>query len=441
MILDQFGSPIDNFDDDLQGSWRVVGGVGAALKLPSGLDLLTHLNRRETQKASVVAYYLNPLLYGAVEVIKAFVLGAGLSYGEFADKRAQACLEDFWFENDLEALAERYFTEHLLTGESLTVFPRAFKGDQPARVGLFDVVNGTMEISTPEGMPDRVDTIRINSSRTLQQGEYHWQANEALFNDPRGWPVVSRAVGPSLAYINFINSRIRVHEIASRINAIYYALADSDKALDDKAKRFRNMPRNGSVLTLGMTKDGQSEKFEFASRNVNAGDSSVDGKMIKQLVCIVLGLPDHYLAEGGGVTRTTADSMGAPARKGFERRQRVVSRWINGIFRMELMRRNGPERLYTVQSVRLTPAGDRVVSKRRVSARLMEVPLGFPELNDEDLQGLVAQVRAAAELRLASRQTLAAQMGYDYAAEVEYLAGEAPLPTPPQPQPDPPSSQ
>jgi hypothetical protein len=429
VILDQYGQPVTSRQEDaqdMQGGWQLTGGVGGPVTLPQQVRLLGALSRADTQRAAIVTWYLNPLLYGAVEVIKSFVLGTSVTYGDHPDKTVQAVMEEFWAANNFETLTERWFTEHLLLGENLTIWPdpkRFTRRDQAARIGQYGVIDGQLTFKTQPGLPDVIDTIGIAGKRTLREGEYVWAAHDSILNDVRGWPVVGRALGPALAYLNFINARTKVHDLASRINAVYYAFAKDDKELAAKAARFRTIPRNGAVLTLGMHPDtGKSEKFEFHTPDLKAQDAAIDAKLIKQLLAVALGLPEHYLAEGGGVTRTTADSMGEPARKGFQRRQRTVWNWLQTTFRTELARRN-PDGLF------ITKKG----SRKRVPVSQVEFPFNFPSLQNEDLPALVAKVSLAAKNRLASRETLTAELGYDPALEKERLASEEAQNPAPQP--------
>ncbi|MHA0043006.1 hypothetical protein [Deinococcus sp. PEB2-63] len=433
MILDQYGQPVTARHEDaqdMQGGWQLTGGIGGPVTLPQQVRLLGALSRADTQRAAVVAWYLNPLLYGAVEVIKSFVLGTSVTYGDHPDKTVQAVMEEFWAANSFDTLVERWFTEHLLLGENLTIWPdpkRFTRRDQAARIGQYGVIDGQLTFKTAPGLPDVVESIGIAGKRTLRQDEYVWSAHDTLLNDVRGWPAVGRALGPALAYLNFINARTKVHELASRINAVYYAFAKDEKELNAKAGRFRNVPRNGAVLTLGMHPEtGKREEFEFHIPDLKAQDSAVDAKLIKQLLAVALGLPEHYLAEGGGVTRTTADSMGEPARKSFQRRQRTVWNWLQATFRTELTRRY-PDGTFT------TKKG----SRKRVSAAQVEFPFNFPSLQNEDLTALIAKINLVARERLASRQTMTAELGYDPAAEAEKLASEAKEAETNGPNPDP----
>lgn len=431
-LLDQYGGPLE--DAAIPNGGVQPGYLGSTSGLPVGWSYtddtqvqVLSLDRTTLQRGCYIAWLLNPLLYGALEVIKGFTVGDGLSYAKLDDKKAQIALEEFWAANDLDQLSVRWHTEYMLMGECLTLFPPNMAGvNRPARVGLYRVMDGGFTLYREAGMPDRVERIDIGigkSRRTLEPGDFIWSAEGAILNEVRGMPPVARALGAALAYVDFINSRIGVHKLASRINAVYYAFANDANDLKVKAARYRNLPKNGSILTLAMNPQGVSEKFEIVAADAKAVDSAADGRAIRQLLAVALGLPEHYLSEGSGTNKSTADSMGKPARVGFQNKQAQVRRWLTKLFRLELKRRYGPDQLYSVLETEMV-AGVKKTRKKRVTADLLEPNLIFPTLDDEDLQGLVEKVKAAAELRLASRQTLSGQMGYDPALEFEIMASE-----------------
>ena len=433
MILDQYGQPIQEAGtslDRISGGWIQTGGIGTSVTPTSLLAL--NVSREDVRTVSRAAYLLNPLLFGAVSVMHSFVLGEGLSYGDMPDKRAYSALEEFWAVNDLDQLANRWLTEYLVDGENLTLFPRdgegqAAKASGPARIGFYDVSH-SLELRTEDGVPTHITSVKLGE-REYQEGAFVWSANEQLWNDPRGWPLVMRAITPALAYVNFVNSRIRVHEIQSRINGLYKAFTysnDPGAELKAKASVYSAMPRNGAILTVHKDRQsGESEEFGFLETKANAADSKEDARLIRLLISAALQIPEHYLGEGGSVTRTTADSMGEPARRAFARLQNSFRGYLNRLYRLELKRRFGDAQRYTVRRVTVSEDGlTRKVETKKVSADVLEGPWLFPSLRNEDLEALEKKVRVANELTLASKQTLAGELGYDYALELERMAQE-----------------
>jgi len=412
-------------DPGLRGGWIEASGLSAQAS-PIDKIIGLKLNRQTERRASRAAYMVNPVLWGALEVISSFVIGEGVSYGEIADTKGMQAIEDFWFENDIDELIRRFFTEWMVDGENLTIFPE-FEPDGTPEVALYDV-DDYLNLKTKPGLPHKVQSAEvvlagdtIENPTTLQSDQFTWMANDSLWNDPRGWPVIMRAIGPAFAYVGFVNTRMRVHDIQARINALYWAFANDQKELDAKAEKYKNLPKTGRVLTLHKLPTGEKEEFEFLETKANAVDSVADGRQIRLIFALAMNLPEHYLGEGGDVNRSTADAMGAPTKKAFKKKQQYVKRWLDMITRTMLIRKFGAKARYTVKKYRANDNGGIDVSSSRVPATRLEFPWLFPEINDEDAMGLVRRVQLAAQFRLASQETLSGMMGFDWAAELERL--------------------
>lgn len=441
MLVDAHGRPLaptlmSESPLDLHSGWVQASGI-TGMALNRGARNLGSLDgeRGMVRTTARLAYLLNPVLAGAVDVLHGLVLGAGVTYGVMDDKRAQVAMEEFWFVNDWDKKLARWFTEYTVDGENLTRFSKA--SAEPARVGFVDVAD-PIELQTEEGMPDNVTGVKLNRTTTLTEGEFVWTAHDSLWNDPRGWPVIMRAIGPALAYVKFIDARIRLHDLQARVNAVYKAFAygsEKQAELQAKADVYSRIPNDGHVLTLH--KDhvtGQSEEFDFLTGSVTAADSQADARAILRMMGLALNLPDHYLGVGDTGNRATTRSMAEPTLRSIARRQGTVRSYNNRVFQLELKRRYGPDRTYIVKRVTVRDDGlTRVVTRHKVKAELLEFPLALPTLQGEELDALVKKVALAATRGLASRQTLSAELGYDYALEVENMAQEQP----PQPAPVP----
>jgi len=419
------GFATSTLDPGLRGGWIHSGGLDVP-GTPVSLLLGMQLNRDVERKAARTAYMINPVLQGALETIHGFIMGEGVSYGETGDKGVDQHVEDFWFANDFEALAMRWFMEFLIDGEGLTIFPNRVRPDEAARIGFYDV-DDHMKIETVDGMPNHIKRIEVkhvdpSKTRWIPNDRLVWKAHNAFWNDPRGWPVIMPAIGPSLAYVGFANTRMKIHDLQSRINAIYWAFAADNKELQTKAAQYAEMPETGHVLTMHKLPTGEKEEFEFLETRTNASDSAPDGRLIRLILAVALNLPEHYLGEGGDVNRTTADAMGAPAKKAFKRKQKWVRDWMNAVFRTEIKRRDGPDKKYTVKKYKTREGGALDISTSQVPIDIFEFAWLFPEINDEDAMGLVRKVELSAERKLASKQTLSGLLGYDWAAEVERMS-------------------
>lgn len=430
MILDEFGHPITpaaSTEPGLRGGWVLTGGLAHGSSVPESVGLYG-VDRRMERRKSRIAYYLNPVYWGALQVTQGYVIGDAFSWGDHPDKRVREVVDDLASLNHLPDMAERFWTEFMLDGENATVWVGDLQRDQPARLAFLDVDRG---VDLTHSVTAGVTGLRADRE-TWDAGQFVWSAWDALYNDPRGWPVARHAVDPCVAYVNLLNARLRQQDLQGRINAVYKALiygtSPEAKLAEQKAKAsaYGRVPRDGAVVTLAMDPEsGRSESLEFLDPGRGASDAASDARLLRLVTAVVIGVPEHYLGEGGNVTRTTADSMGDPARRALLRRQAVVRSWLDRVVRAELARRDGPGRRYKTQVVEYADDGrTRKVATRMVPAARIEVPWVFPDLTSDDVLSLTALVRMAVERRLMSQQTARARLGLDPAVEAERIAIE-----------------
>lgn len=428
-------SGVGGIDPGLSGGWIKAGG---SITSPTSISQILGqpIYRVIERTAARLAYFRNPLVYGGLEMFKGMLLGDSLSYGELSDDRAQAAWAEFWEFNELHEMAERYLTEYMVDGENIMLWPTDSKDlrrrrDQPALVGMYDVARG-WEYETAKGRPDRLVAILTDDDVLYEQGQFVFTGNMAgYWNDPRGWPAIMQAVPPALSYINFVNHRIRIHAVQSRINAIYKTFidpnkyptaADQTKILKDRAAAFGQIPEDGAVVTLQKDpRSGESEDFELPSRPADATDSAEDGRLIRMLFGVALNLPLFMLGDGEDPNRSTSRSQLQATIMSMRRRQQVVWRWCQKIGRAELVRRYGPAQTYEIKKREMN--GPTIsVTTTRVTAGELELPVSLPEINDETVDLLLQSLKYARQEGWVSDQTGAAQLGYDLLEEREKQA-------------------
>lgn len=445
MILDQFNRPIQAALPEVEaavpgmrtGGWAEAGTVDPGANRAYGID-------RETQRrASRLAYYVNPLISGLVgNILVPYVVGDDFSYGVLDDRDARLALDEFWAHNDLASLGERIWTEYLIDGESAVVFERDREGDAaPARIGLVDLDKGIkLEHDTMNGVT-AIETQGPKFTRAVwEQGEFVWTAHSALFNDPRGWPVMMQAIPAALSYIGLINSRLRMHDIQARINGVYKAFYKNgeDDKFKAKSQQFRRIPRDGNILTLA--KDpvtGHSEELDFLKGDRGASDAASDARLLRLLISAALAVPPTWLGDAESSNRASSAEMNGPPLIAMKRRQSTFRGMMTRIFRLELLRRFGPEKRYLVRYSETKtdrtgqPIGKSVKTKR-VPAELLDIPWTLPQLNDATLDEIIRKVEMLAAQGLASKQTQQELIGLDVSEELERLGnegGNAPQPS------------
>lgn len=453
-------------DPGLRGGWTYADGGGR----PALRAGRYGVNREAERLRCRSVYFLNPLFQAAMRIATSFLIGDAFTYGEVQDKTARLGLEEFWQANNLGTLmSERWLTEFFLDGENATVFPTGDAdpgADAPARVGFLDLEAGVrVESDTAVGTTasDMVTALHLRQNlreRTWDRGEFVWTANDALWNDPRGFPLVSGAVDAAMAYIALANHRLNIHEVQQRVVGIYTAMLNPSEADGGEAKwrmkaaAFRHMPPKGAIVPLitkpghvdkeGNRYDGVTEKLEFPRPASGASDAASDMGVFLRLVGLCLGgLPEHWLGEGGTVTRTTANNMSLPAVRLGQMRQATVRGYLDRLLRTELLRR-WPGRLYTVSTTRTSADGlTRVRSRQRLPAERLEFPWVLPSITEESLETTLRVVTAMADRGWISDQTGAGRLGVDVPTEVELMAaagrtfGQARTPIPlPGAEPD-----
>lgn len=394
-------------------------------------------NRDTARRQARRAFFTNPLFGAAVEIAVALIIGDEFTYSPLnADKAAQAVLADLWDANDLgNLMSNRLVTEYLLDGELCAVFPLQDIGDQAARIAHLDI---DRRVTVKSSVMDGVTQIRTPDSSggelIWEAGQFVWTAHNALWNDPRGWPVAMRAVAPAEAYLNLLGHRLNTHDLQGRILGVQTVFVDrkdpnSRAVFNEKRQAYRRLPRKGGVLTLAkvLADDGKtivSDEITFNSPASGAANAQHDARAFVRLTALaLLGLPEHYLGEGGTVTRTTADSMTLPAIRSVKRIHAALRSHLDRIFRAELVRRHGPDRLYTVTTHEVSADGlNRTPKKKRVRAGQIEVPWAFPPITQDSLEERIRRAEAAQRNNWASPQSLSASLDFDPAEESERMA-------------------
>jgi hypothetical protein len=399
----------------------------------AGQQIVLPVTRDRQRLLARVAYFLNPVISSAVEVAQAFVIGDSFTYGAMDDERAQATLEEFWALNGLDVLADRMETEFALDGESLVVWPQDV-GDQAAKVVLADVDDlRELQYDPYEG----VRRVKLNghaaNDLTFERGEFVWRDGfKSLYNDPRGYSPIYTAIEYANKYLELIAYRMGFHDLASRLMAIYHTVVDMNQPPEkvrrdfkEKSGVFAAIPPGRNILTLARSMDGKvQEDMQFVSTSTRFGDAANDFKVLLRLVGFVLGMPEHFMGEGGGVTRTTAGEMANPVVRVTKRRHSRSRRFLTQVLQTECIRRNGADRLYATIKTRRLPGGDLVRGEAKVPAGMLEFPWIYPNPESMNLEEVTKQVQLGLEQRIMSVQTAQERIGLDPLTEEARLARE-----------------
>lgn len=391
----------------------------------------------ETQHAPVddqartrTAYDTTPLLNAAVGTVSDLVLGTGVTYGQMDDPTAQQALEAWYDLNQVEELSKEMLRDWLLDGVLLPVIADDAPPTQPAWVNLWDTLNHPVELQAERGNPRSITGIVLPREQRahVKPESFALRRNLPARRDPTtltltlGVSPLATAINPALAHARLLELRLRLHEIRGRLNAVYYAFATSREELQAAAARFKHIPRDGNMATLWRDRDtGQSEQLELLTAKAEGADAEKDIRAYVRAVASVAGIPEHYLAVSDTGNRATAESMSEPMVRRMEALQQLIVGLLTELFRKELARRFGPDRLYA-QTVIEVGGLTRTRKTIRVPASQLTIPFDTPPVRNTDAD--TTRVLAALNAGLISNQTATRELGYDPALEAELKSNE-----------------
>lgn len=359
------------------------------------------------------AHGLNDLVTASVETLAALTLGVGMTYGKFGNAVLDEALEEWWLLNSADDLAHDALIHGFLTGEMLGLIAQNGSRNAAAWVNLVDTVKTRLEVLTADGNPRNVTGLKIqldNREVTKNPAEFQWFNTGAAFNKTRGVPPFYAALKPAESFAALGEYRLRLHAIRARLNFVLKIFAANRAEYRQKAAQLRKLPDSGHGVVLQKDPStGQAEEFEMALTNTDARDAKADIDTFRQRVAMVFGIPEHFLAVGDTANRSTAESMEKPAQVKVEKWQNIIIRFMQDLFRKELIRRFGARSEFKI--------GDETVPVTRVFA-----PFALPPVL-ETATDLAALQFAWAE-GLVSRETLQERLDLDTALEEERLNKE-----------------
>jgi hypothetical protein len=223
-------------------------------------------------------------------------------------------------------------------------------------------------------------------------------------------------------YKDWLIDRVRINKFKSAFLWDVTIQGGTKASLDAKAAEYGRPPEPGSVLI-----HNESEQWKAVQPMIDAGNVAADGHAIKLMVAMGAGLPEHYLAEGGDVNRATAQEMGLPVVKKYQRRQDTIGYILRALI-------------------------ERAITEAQAAGTLPRTidttyTIAFPDLKAENTAeiGTAAwhmgqAVHTALQLGIVSHETATRLFLQSCRYETDYLDEKKRIDadTPPRPQPAPP---
>ena len=319
--------------DPDEGKWR---------PLSRGERDLSPVNHERALKLAYYLYETNPIAHRIIEITKDFVVGEGIRFSS-PDPEVQRVLNEFWHDpvNLWDLKQHQKALELSLYGEQCyPVFVNPIDGH--VRLGYIDPLEIKDVITDPENCEvvrevvlfageRRLKVIGEDEDSGLLAGECFYFAINKVSNAKRGRSDLLCLIDWIDLYDKFLFSRA---ERAHLLNAFVWdvTLSGMNEAQIQKwLQANTSPPKPGSIRA-------HNEKVEWktVAPNLASHDATHEARLLRNQILGGAGLPEHWFAEGGEVTRATAAEMGEPTIKRLTSRQRYFKHMIEFIFRFVL---------------------------------------------------------------------------------------------------------
>lgn len=324
--------------------WHPLGGSGREVGYATHLDNIAN---------SVEAYRSNPLAHRLIELTTDFVLGKGMRLVA-RDNALQAFVNDFW-SHPLNRLATRQYeicTELSVSGEVFVTF-HTNPYDGMSYLRLLPAQNIDRIETNPNDIEDEL-RFHHNAALTAVDGVTTPDAADLPVlgrwwnkSDCRHF-VINRLVGsvrgqgdlvPMLPWLrrykDWLTDRVRINRFKGAFLWDITLKGASKQALLSRQAELASPPQAGSVIV-----HNDMEEWKAVQPDIDAQAVEPDGKAMRLMIAAGAGVPLHFLAEGESATRSTAEEMGPPTYRHYERRQLFFGSLMTDLA-LEAARRSG----------------------------------------------------------------------------------------------------
>lgn len=276
------------------------------------------------------AYHRNPIAKRAVNYVASFVVGEGFNLScrnEDVEKILQAFIENP--ENDARGYERQAVIDLLVDGELVTRF-----FEESGEVVMVPQRPWELRrIKTEWGFFRRPLLYRFE--RQISEGDWysgsrteieevdaaaiHHVAINRHGYELRGRPELYTVLPWLRAYKEWLENRARQNHWRNALLWWVKVKAANANVIAQVAARYRRPPTPGSIAVTS-----ENEEWSALQNNVGAGDAAEDGRQIKLMAAVGMGLPEYFLGDGENANLATAKEQALPALTTFADFQRVM---------------------------------------------------------------------------------------------------------------------
>lgn len=371
------------------------------------------------------AYQRNPIANRAVKYVASFVVGEGFRLTA-SHAGVERVLRDFIAnpDNAVREYERQAVIDLLVDGELVLRF---FAGDDAAAGQVVMVAQRPWEllwIETEPGFFRRPISYRFR--RYISAGDASGAGVETRLEDVpaaqilhvainrhgyelRGRPELYAVLPWLRAYKEWLENRARQNHW--RNSLLWHVRVKSSNAatIAAVAARYRKPPTPGSVA---VTSD--NEEIHAVTNPVGGADAGEDGRQIKLMSAVGMGIPEYFLADGENANMATSSSQELPALTTFADFQRIMVEQVwTPVFRQVIraaVEAGTLPYLVPEQSLDGSLTGALIPAEEAFT-------LAYTSPTQPDMRTVADVLDMALRNGLVSRATAAAKLGFDWAAE------------------------
>jgi hypothetical protein len=180
--------------------------------------------------------------------------------------------------------------------------------------------------------------------------------------------------------------------------------------------RWNRPPTPGSVYV-----STDRETIEPLENNINADSAAEDGRQLKLMAAVGLGLPEYFLADGENANLASSKSQQLPALMTFSDIQRLLTEKLWYIVLRRVVE-NAIADGRIPEEVEEQSIDGKSLGKKIKAVKAFDI--SYPPIGDKEPLSLAQALQIAAMSGWVSQETASTAMGYDYELEKQRIERE-----------------
>lgn len=384
------------------------------------------------------AFHRNPLAKQAVVLTRQFAVGKGFAI-TYRNQAVQAVIEAFLGnpENATDEYQKTFIQDLQVDGE---LFIRFFQGDDGQVVIVPLPPWHVVDIETEPGFFRRVQRYHLVYWDGQRQVDEWVLADEILHvainrhsYELRGRPDLFVILPWLRAYKEWLENRARQNKWRNALLWDVTIAGASPGSVANAAARYRTPPPDGSIVV-----HSDKETWQAVTNPSSAGDVAEDGRQIKLMNAVGVGLPEYMLSDGENANLASATAQELPALWKFTDVQQIMAeqvwtpifkRVVNAAVLAGVLPAEVPEEDSDGDPVREPREPDPVTGEvvegpPRTLAAVDAFEVAYPELQAQDPKTLAEALQIATLNEWVSNETASTEMGFDYPVEQKKIERE-----------------